>query len=478
MVEIRDLTFKYSGNDKPSLDKVNLQIHNGECVLICGESGCGKTTLTKALNGLIPHYYSDGERSGSVTCCGLDVGKTPLEVLSDHIGSVFQNPRSQFFCVDTTGELAFGCENKGMDPSAIKERMQTVISTMRIEDLMDRNIFALSGGEKQKIACASVSAMDPELYVLDEPTSNLDYDGIVMLTEVVDRWKKQGKTIMIAEHRLGWLRGIADRVILLQNGRIGKEYDGIDFYRKTAAELNALGLRAWKGARDFPEYPDGFYRKSPGENPAGNSEEGYTFSDFRYAYRKGRNLFDFKEMSIPRHSVVALIGSNGVGKSTFSRCLCGLMKGFKGKVSDGKRTYKGKNLIGLCYMVMQDVNHQLFTDSCLEEIMLGMENEDKDLALAVLSKMGLEEFADRHPMSLSGGQKQRIAICQAYLSDRDILLFDEPTSGLDFVHMKKTADMIKEIARDKTVFIITHDMELVDECCTHILKMGGNCGNR
>lgn len=474
MIEIRDLSFKYSGNDKPSLDKINLHVRGGECVLICGESGCGKTTLTKALNGLIPHYYSDGELSGSVICCGMDVGKTPLEMLSDHIGSVFQNPRSQFFCVDTTGELAFGCENKGMEPSEIKERMQTVISSMQIEDLMDRNIFALSGGEKQKIACASVSSMDPEVYVLDEPTSNLDYDGIIMLAEVVNRWKKQGKTIVIAEHRLGWLRGIADRVILFQNGRIGKEYDGRVFYQKTAAELNALGLRACRTAGDFLEYPNGFYRKNPGKNQAGNSEKGYTLADFRYAYRKGRNIFNFEEMSIPGNSVVALIGPNGVGKSTFSKCLCGLMKGFKGTVSDGKRTYKGKKLIELCYMVMQDVNHQLFTDSCLEEIMLGMEKEDKDLALAVLSKMGLAEFADRHPMSLSGGQKQRVAICQAYLSDRDILLFDEPTSGLDFAHMKKTAEMIKEIARDKTVFVITHDMELVDECCTHILKLGGN----
>ena len=147
------------------------------------------------------------------------------------------------------------------------------------------------------------------------------------------------------------------------------------------------------------------------------------------------------------------------------------MKGFRGKVTDGKQTYKGKQLIRLCYMVMQDVNHQLFTDSCLEEVMLGMEKEDKELALHVLDKMGLAECQDRHLMSLSGGQKQRTAICQAYLSDRDILLFDEPTSGLDYIHMKKTAEMIKEIAKDKTVFIITHDMELVDECCTHILKL-------
>lgn len=471
MVEIHDLSFKYPGNAEYSLERINLRIRDGECVLICGESGCGKTTLTKALNGLIPHYYSEGEISGSVTCCGMDVENTPLEVLSDHIGSVFQNPRSQFFCVDTTGELAFGCENKGMEPSEIKKRMQMVISSMQIEELMDRNIFTLSGGEKQKIACASVSAMEPRLYVLDEPTSNLDHDGISMLSEVIRQWKEQGKTVVIAEHRLGWLRGIADRVILFKNGRVEDEYTGSVFFENNTPELNALGLRALKASRDFPEYPVGFYRKDDSADHQEDSNEGYTFSGFRYAYRKGSDIIDLEDITIPRHSIVALIGHNGAGKSTFSKCLCGLMKEFKGKVTDGKQFYKGKKLIRLCYMVMQDVNHQLFTDSCLEEVMLGMEQEDKELALEVLEKMDLTEFADRHPMSLSGGQKQRVAICQAYLSDRDILIFDEPTSGLDFVHMKKTAEMIKEISRDKTVFIVTHDMELVDACCTHVLKL-------
>ena len=148
------------------------------------------------------------------------------------------------------------------------------------------------------------------------------------------------------------------------------------------------------------------------------------------------------------------------------------MKGFKGYVNRGSKRFKGHKLIDLSYMVMQDVNHQLFTDSCLEEVMISMEEDDREAALQVLDKMDLGNYADVHPMSLSGGQKQRLAICQAYVSKREIIVFDEPTSGLDYKHMRKTAELIKEISKDKTIFVITHDMELVEACCSYVLNLG------
>lgn len=479
MIEIENLSFQYPGSDGYSLQSVDLHIADGECVLICGESGCGKSTLLKAVNGLIPHYYEEGHLEGSVHCCGCVVASTPLELLSDKIGSVFQNPRSQFFCVDTTGELAFGCENQGMPAQEIENRMQDVICSMHLQPLMDRNIFALSGGEKQKIACASVSVMRPEIFVLDEPTSNLDHDGIELLKEILYQWKSEGKTILVAEHRLGWLKEIADRVIVLREGRIEAEYDGPAFWNRRPEELNADGLRAFEAKKRFVDYETGFHsvKIAVGENPGNvfvEDKQGspYLLSGFRYSYKKEIPVLDLGELVIPRHSVVAVIGHNGAGKTTFSKCLCGLMKDFKGSVTSGDKRFKGRELIRLSFMVMQDVNHQLFTDSCLEEVMIGMENEDKETALRVLDRMDLKEYADIHPMSLSGGQKQRLAICQAYLSDRDIIIFDEPTSGLDYRHMKSTAELIQEISKDKTVFIITHDMELVETCCSHVLKLG------
>jgi len=476
MIQIENLSFKYSGSDLDSISSINLNIAEGECVLICGESGCGKSTLMKAVNGLIPHYYEDGNLKGSVKCCGLDVASTPLEKLSDNIGSVFQNPRSQFFCVDTTGELAFGCENQGIDPQNITERISDVVDTMNLDSLMERNIFALSGGEKQKIACASISVMRPDVYVLDEPTSNLDQDGIDMLGEVLRIWKSEGKTIIVAEHRLGWLKGIADRVVIIRDGIIDLEYSANEFWNKKTDELNAHGLRAFNTKKNFTDYKTGFYPLDGDmQNCEPDDECGdkvYRFSDFRYSYKKGKNVLNIDKLVVQPHSVVAVIGHNGVGKSTFSKCLCGLMKGFKGYVTRGSKRFKGRKLIDLSYMVMQDVNHQLFTDSCLEEVMISMEEDDREAALQVLDKMDLGKYADVHPMSLSGGQKQRLAICQAYVSKREIIVFDEPTSGLDYKHMRKTAELIKEISKDKTIFVITHDMELVEACCSHVLNLG------
>ena len=206
--KIQQVDFRYANGDTGALEGLDLEIKCGECILLCGSSGCGKTTVTRLLNGLIPHYY-EGELTGSVTVFDRDIRSTPIEDLAGTVGSVFQNPRSQFFCVDTTAEIAFGCENMGMPEEEILSRIDKTVKDMHIEKLLGRSIFNLSGGEKQKIACAGVSAMMPELIVLDEPTSNLDLDAIDELRNIISDWRSQGKTIVIAEHRLGWLKDSA-----------------------------------------------------------------------------------------------------------------------------------------------------------------------------------------------------------------------------------------------------------------------------
>ena len=457
MIELNNICFQYANTEELSLENVSLQIPDGQCVLFCGESGCGKTTITRLLNGLIPHYY-EGELKGDVLVKGLNVKQEELYDTARIVGSVFQNPRSQFFCVDTTSEIAFGCENMGLPEQEIRERMRQTVRELNMEQLLDRDIFNLSGGEKQKVACASVSALHPEVFVLDEPTSNLDVNAIEDLKKTLMFWKSEGKTIVIAEHRLYWLTELCDRVIFMKAGKIVLDISMDEFKNYSEKTLSNMGLRTLRMNlhRDI-------------KSAHGNAEK-MILRDFPFSYEK-EDAINIPEISLQEGAVIAVIGKNGAGKSTFSRCLCGLEKKFKGKVMIGEKILHRKQLLKQCYMVMQDVNHQLFCESVEEEVQLGMANENCRNVSDVLENLDLERLTERHPMSLSGGQKQRVAIASAILADKSILVFDEPTSGLDYCHMEQTAKLITSLKGKKTIFIVTHDPELIVRCCTHILHL-------
>ena len=212
MIEFHNINFRYAGGtDAGGLVNINLIIPDGQVILLCGQSGCGKTTLTRLVNGLIPNYY-EGELSGEVLLDGKNISRLPLYETAKYVGSVFQNPRTQFFTVDSTSELAFGCENQGLPEEEIIQRVTSTAEQFGMENLLGKNIFSLSGGEKQKIAFASVYAMNPQIYLLDEPSSNLDMTSIQELKEHLRLIKKQGKTVLIAEHRLYYLMELADRI--------------------------------------------------------------------------------------------------------------------------------------------------------------------------------------------------------------------------------------------------------------------------
>ena len=195
------------------------------------------------------------------------------------------------------------------------------------------------------------------------------------------------------------------------------------------------------------------------------------FKNYRFSYDK-QQVLDLKEFAISKNSIVAVTGHNGAGKSTFLRCMCGLERKFKGEtIIDGK-AYDRRQMLKMCYMVMQDVNHQLFCENVEDEIKLGSDEITNEEVNQLLKELDLSEYKERHPMSLSGGQKQRVAIASSILAGKEILIFDEPTSGLDYRHMKTTADMFKNIRkRGKTVLVVTHDPELIAMCCTHVLHI-------
>ena len=491
MIEIRDVNFHYAGLKQNGLYNINLTIPDGECILLCGASGCGKTTLTRLINGLIPHFFK-GELSGSVMVNSRAIGEQELYDLAQLVGSVFQNPRSQFFSVDTDGEVVFGPENIGLSTQEILKRKESVVTELKLSELMKRSLFDLSGGEKQKIACGSVAALLPEIIILDEPSSNLDWDSIKDLHDIMKHWKSQGKTIIISEHRLWYLKDIIDRAVYMENGRIVKEWKQSEFEHLSEEELAFYELR--------PVNLEEHYIREFGENAGSEkertrlspstdnlSEEYVHLKDFFFTYTPKNYLFFKKKitpadenictiripsLNVKKEEVIGIIGKNGSGKSTFLRCLCGLEKTCIGYVDTDGSSYKGKKLTKICYMVMQDVNHQLFTDSVLSEVLLSMDKPDEKRAEEILKSLDLLEYKDKHPMALSGGQKQRVAIASALAAKAEILLFDEPTSGLDYRHMKEVSQLLKGLATDgRTIFVSTHDPELLAGCCDRIIQI-------
>ena len=461
MIELENVSFTYGNGDRScGLSGINLAVKKGEFVLLCGCSGCGKTTLTRLINGLIPNYY-EGNLIGQVLVNGMDVSKVPLYETAEIVGSVFQNPRSQFFNVDTTSELSFGCENMGLPPEEIHKRVNQTSRELGLGPLLGRSIFALSGGEKQKIACGSAAALEPLVYVLDEPSSNLDLFAVEELRILLSRWKQQGKTVVIAEHRLHYLCELIDRVIYMEDGHISREYSGREFSALNGKNLDRMGLRTLSLESLFER---AFLQ-------AKNRSGVISLFNFCFAYPRCAEVLHVERASVPQGEVIAVIGPNGAGKSTFSRCLCALEKRNCGVAELDGRSLTEKHRIKICYMVMQDVNHQLFTESVLDEVLISMEKEDPEQAKEILRRLDLLQFKDCHPMSLSGGQKQRVAIASAIASERRILVFDEPTSGLDFRHMREVAQNLRQLAdMGKSVFVVTHDPELILSCCTHVIQ--------
>ena len=468
MIRMQNVSFTYEQADAPSLKNINLSIKAGECVLLCGKSGCGKTTLIRLLCGMLPDFYN-GVFSGSVSVKGIDPVSAPMYEIAKTVGTVFQNPRTQFYTVNTTSEIAFGCENLGMEPKGIRKRVDDTADALHIKTLLDRNIFQLSGGEKQKIAFASIYAVNPDIYVLDEPSSNLDNHAIGELQAILHLLKAQGKTIVIAEHRMWYLKELADCALYMKDGKIEKEYTMRELDSMSIAERMETGIRPVSLYDFFPIIKE--QSESSGDIRANASIQ---MKNVYFSYKKyeRKSSLAVPEVCFPSGAVIAVIGNNGAGKSTLVSVIAGLLKNEKGVISVNGTIQSAKERLSMSYMVMQEVNHQLFTDSVKEEIMLGVKNPDETALNTVLNKMDIEPLKDRHPMTLSGGQKQRVAIAAAVFCKKKILIFDEPTSGLDFFHMTQTAELIKTLKADDTyIFVITHDYEFIVTACDIVVEV-------
>lgn len=462
-IEIKNVSFSYKENEV--LSEVSLAVEPGECVLLCGESGCGKTSLTKLVNGLIPHFIKGEHLEGEALVCGMPVADTQMYVLAQSVGSVFQNPKSQFFNLDSDSELAFGLENEGVPKEEMERRIAQVVEQLEIADLQKRSIFAMSGGEKQLLAFASVYALSPKVYVLDEPSANLDDWAIERLKKQIALICRQKNTVLITEHRLSYIADIADRIVYMKNGRIERQFGREEFLRLTEEELAAMGLRRTCASRIELEV-----RAS--NKPLQRDMQSALRVENLACKRKKKEIFSGFHLQMKEGEIVGIVGHNGVGKSTLLRCLCGLSKEAQGAVSYQEKRLSPKERSRMFYMVMQDVNHQLFGDSVWDECEMMLSEPSKEKIEEVLDWFDLLSYKDRHPMALSGGQRQRLAMAGAVLSGRRILVLDEPTSGLDYRHMLEVSKLLRRLADEGyMIIIVTHDMEFLNCTCDKCVRM-------
>lgn len=457
MIRFENVSFRYDGAADGEVKNLNFTVNKGECIILTGRSGCGKTTIIRLANGLIPNYFP-GNLEGKVFVDGMEVSETPLYQIAEKVGSVFQNPRTQFFNVDTDSEIAFGMENKGLDSAYMKKRVAQTAEELNITKLLGRSIFSLSGGEKQKIAFASVYAMNPDIYLLDEPSSNLDAEAIEALRQNIRLLKAQGKTIMIAEHRLYYLKDLADHIFYLADGEIKDVFNCDTYLKLSDVQRAAMGLRMME------------YKNSTFCNQAqllGSPILEINHVSVGYKRDVVRSDLNFK---VRGGEIIAIIGHNGAGKSTFSRTLCGILKPLSGTFQLNGKVLNQKELRAKAYMVMQDVHYQLFAESVEKECSFGVKHPDNKKIYNTMQLLGLYPYRERHPNTLSGGQKQRTAVAVSMICKKEVLVFDEPTSGLDFDGMQNVSRLMASLAENgKILFVVTHDYELIRKICTRMI---------
>lgn len=451
--------FQYE--DKTILEGVKFSAKRGECLVITGLSGCGKTTLLRLMNGLIPELY-EGRLRGNIEVLGKNITDYQKGELARHIGNVFQNPHDQFFSTVVEDEIAIVGENMGMEREELSERVKEAIRRLKIEKLAGRSVFELSGGEKQKVAIASTLVYDTDIIIFDEPSASLDYLTIKELSKTIAYLKSMGKLIIIAEHRLYYLKGIVDRLLVIRDGKVKDIYG--------ANELTE-DVRRENDLRSFDE--DLLY----GEVSPLFGEEAIFIENFRI-HQKEDLTGEPLSLSLVSGECMGVIGVNGVGKTTLARQLTGLLPVKKGVTSFGMSPKKRLQNTAL---TLQQPNNMLFRETVEKEVISGKNKKDGRFLRLVKEKlMELELWEKRlvTPKDLSGGEKQRLALILTFLKEAALDVLDEPTSGLDYKRMELVARAIRDKKKQAPTILITHDLELLFKCCHSVLLLSKKGGEK
>ena len=438
MLEFKEVSFTYKNSNNKVLDRVNFKINKGECILLTGVSGNGKSTLIHLMNGLIPTLY-EGQLEGEILFKNKDLKDIESYDISKNIGYVSQDPRGHFFTTNTTSELVFSMENYGIPLNEMKKKYSELVNLLELEKLVDKNIIYISSGERQKIAIGCSLSLEPEIIILDEPSSNLDFHMTKKLKQLIEKLKTKGYTIIIAEHRMYYIQDLIDRVFVINNGKV---------MEKTISDL--------KSNNEVPLRSLDIFNLELENISCKNKELLMEINNITY-----KNILTNITTTVYKGDVIGLIGKNGVGKTTLLRLLSNIMKPDKGKVL-------GKVVP---FLVMQDMDYQFFTESVESEMKFGNEDNGIEKINSLLMKLGLTEFKDKIPFELSGGQKQRLLIAISALANVNLLMFDEPTSGLDYVNMTKVSGILKDLSKNSALIVATHDIEFLYKTCNRIVYL-------
>ncbi len=473
---IEDLSFRYRSREQPAIRKISLQVETGQLVLIAGASGCGKTTLARCINGLIPRSYK-GELKGRILMLGEDIAPLSLARISQMVGTVLQDPERQILGTRVLNEVAFGLENLGLPRAEIRQRSLQALESLGITHLAERETFNLSGGEKQKIALAGVLAMQPRILLLDEPLASLDPASAHEALAIVRRLADDGMTVLMVEHRVEDVLQIRpDRVLFMLDGTI--HYDGPASGLEKQVDYREVKLPAplvIRLAAGDPAPPR--LNCLPG-GQAGEKAPLVRFEDVTFGYEAESTVLSGINLEIRRGDIIAVLGPNGAGKTTLIKHAIGLLKPRRGRVTLEGRDTKDLTVAQIASTlgyVFQSPSHMLFAPSVHDELAFGptnlgfkpeqVEQQVAD-AIRIVNLTGLEKYP---PLAMSFGQQKRVSIAAILAMHSRILVMDEPTAGQDYKNYINFMEAILQLPGFESLLFITHDVDLAVAYANRVL---------
>jgi energy-coupling factor transport system ATP-binding protein len=518
VVDVQGVTFTHAGEEQPVLRDLTLQVRRGEFVLLIGPSGSGKSTATLLLNGIIPHTVV-GNLEGSVRVFGMDTHTTPVTQFATHVGMVFQDPDAQIVNVNVRDEVFFGLENLRFEPDEIRLRAHEALALVKMLDKEHAHVFDLSGGQKQKVSLAAALAMRPGLLVLDEPTANLDPQGMRDVFETIYRLNRElGITVIMVENRVDELADKVSRVCVLNKGTIVSDGTPRDVFHaghrsglreagmwlpqmsELALELEtrvgplpsfpltvdegAALVRELSSVRDRLQWPPVPDPQAPVSRPDAQptAQPLLDIRDLVFGYPSGPPVLKHVNLSLEQGGIVAIVGQNGSGKTTLAKNIMGILTPPRGSVFLRGRDARALSLFELTQTVgyvFQNPDHQFVADRVFDEVAYSLrvrgiaEDIVQTKVRDILQQVDLDGRDEESPFGLSVGERRRLSVACMLILDQDLLILDEPTIGQDQSRADDLLRMLHEVSEQtrKTMIFITHDMRLVADWTRRTIVM-------